>query len=134
MQHLRTLQPDSPRSAWQCTLIKGTDRVANAFIQTRVDDTVKEEAAAVLTAIGLTRSDAIRLMLMRATHDKALPFETLIPNAMTIAAMKEARTGKGVAFTSVEALMVDLIAEVGAVLAVQARFQARSKRAAPWRY
>jgi DNA-damage-inducible protein J len=67
---------------------------ANALVQTRIDGAIKKEAAAVLESIGLTVSDAVRLMLMRVAHDKALPFDPLIPNKKTIAAMKEARSGK----------------------------------------
>ena len=66
----------------------------NALVQTRINPEIKEEAAAVLQAIGLTVSDAVRLMLTRVAHDKALPFEPLIPNDVTIAAMKEARERK----------------------------------------
>jgi len=84
---------------------------ANALVQTRIDGAVKDEAAAVLATIGLTVSDAVRLMLIRVAHDKALPFEPLVPNARTIAAMTEARTGKGASFTSVDALMADLNAD-----------------------
>jgi DNA-damage-inducible protein J len=67
---------------------------ANALVQTRIDGAIKAEAAVVLESIGLTVSDAVRLMLMRVAHDKALPFEPLIPNKKTLAAMKEARSGK----------------------------------------
>lgn len=67
--------------------------VANALVQARVDATIKMEAAAVLATIGLTVSDAVRLMLIRVAQEKALPFEPLIPNAATIAAMEEARAG-----------------------------------------
>ena len=67
---------------------------ANALVQTRINGTVKAEASAVLAAMGLTVSDAVRLMLTRVAHDKALPFEPLVPNAATIAAMEEARAGK----------------------------------------
>ena len=67
---------------------------ANSLVQTRIDSAIKEEAATVLQAIGLTVSDAVRLMLTRVAHDKALPFEPLIPNQASIAAMKEAREGK----------------------------------------
>jgi DNA-damage-inducible protein J len=67
---------------------------ANALVQTRINSEIKEEAAVVLQAIGLTVSDAVRLMLTRVAHEKALPFEPLIPNQATIAAMKEAREGK----------------------------------------
>ena len=67
---------------------------ANSLVQTRINAEIKEEAATVLRAIGLTVSDAVRLMLTRVAHDKALPFEPLIPNDVTIAAMKEARERK----------------------------------------
>jgi len=81
---------------------------ANALVQTRINGIVKDEAAAVLATMGLTVSDAVRMMLTRVAHDKALPFEPLTPNAATIAAMQEARTAKLEAFDSVEALMADL--------------------------
>ena len=67
---------------------------ANALVQTRINAEIKDEAAVVLQAIGLTVSDAVRLMLTRVAYEKALPFEPLIPNEATIAAMKEARDGK----------------------------------------
>ena len=84
---------------------------ANQLVQARIDGVIKEEAAAVLAAMGLTISDAVRLLLTRVAHEKALPFEPLIPNAVTVAAMKEARAGKLARFTSVEALMADLHAD-----------------------
>jgi len=79
-----------------------------SLVQTRIDPAIKEEAAAVLAAIGLTVSDAVRLMLTRVAREKALPFEPLIPNAATIAAMKEGERGKLPRFASVQALMEDL--------------------------
>lgn len=85
--------------------------VANALVQARVDATIKAEAAAVLATIGLTVSDAVRLMLIRVAQEKALPFEPLIPNAATIAAMEEARAGNLMSFTSIQALMDDLNAD-----------------------
>ena len=81
---------------------------ANALVQTRIDGAVKEEAAAVLAAMGLTVSDAVRLLLTRVARDKALPFEPLVPNAATIEAMKEARRGGLPRFDSVHALLDDL--------------------------
>lgn len=84
---------------------------ANALVQTRIDSKVKDEAAAVLAAMGLTVSDAVRLMLTRVAHDKALPFEPLIPNGTTVAAMREARAGNLKSYESVDALMADLNAD-----------------------
>ena len=66
---------------------------ANQLVQTRIDGAIKEEAAAVLAAMGLTVSDAVRMMLTKVAHEHALPFDPLIPNATTIAAMMEARAG-----------------------------------------
>lgn len=84
---------------------------ANALVQARIDVAVKEEAAAVLAAMGLTVSDAVRLMLTRIAREHALPFDPLIPNAKTVKAMKEARKGKLKSFDSVSALMTDLNAD-----------------------
>ena len=84
---------------------------ANQLVQARIDGAVKEEAAAVLAAMGLTVSDAVRLLLTRVAREKALPFEPLIPSDATIEAMKEARKGGLPRFDSVEALMGDLNAE-----------------------
>ena len=90
-----------------CNVMHG----CNAFVQTRINGTVKAEASAVLATMGLTISDAVRLLLTRVAHDKALPFEPLRPNAETIAAMEEARAGKLESFDSIEALMADLNAD-----------------------
>jgi DNA-damage-inducible protein J len=84
---------------------------ANAVVRARIDEHIKEEATAVLASMGLTVSDAFRMMLTRVAREKALPFEPLVPNAETIEAMKEARSGKLASFDNVEALRADLNAE-----------------------
>lgn len=84
---------------------------ANALVQARIDGEVKEEAAAVLATMGLTISDAVRLLLTRVAREHALPFDPLIPNAETIEAMKEARRGQLRSFATVDDLMADLDAE-----------------------
>ncbi len=84
---------------------------ANDVVRARIDKKTKTEAAAVLATIGLTVSDAFRLLLVKVAQDKALPFEPLIPNAETIAAMEEARSGNMKSFTTIEALMADLNAD-----------------------
>ncbi len=80
----------------------------NAIVRARIDGRIKAEAAAVLGAMGLTVSDAFRLMMTRIAAEKALPFEPLVPNAETIEAMKEARKGGLRRFKNVEALLADL--------------------------
>jgi len=83
----------------------------NTVVRARIDEQVKEEASAVLAAMGLTVSDAFRILLTRIAREKALPFDPLVPSETTIAAMREARAGKLKSFDSVEALMADLHAE-----------------------
>lgn len=82
--------------------------MANQLVQARVSRDIKEEASDVLAAMGLSISDAVRLLLTRVAREKALPFAPLIPNAETIAAMKEARTGNLARFDDVESLLDDL--------------------------
>jgi len=84
---------------------------ANAVVRARIDRRIKEDAAAILGAAGLTISDAFRMMLMRTVADKALPFDPLVPNEETIEAMKAARRGDLVTVGSVDDLMADLHAD-----------------------
>ncbi len=81
---------------------------ANAIVRARIDEYIKEEAATVLAAIGLTVSDAFRILLTRIAKEKALPFEPLIPNKETIAAMRDARNGKLVTVGKVDRLLDSL--------------------------
>lgn len=84
---------------------------AQALVQTQIDAATEREAAAVLEAMGLTVSDAVRLMLTRVAREHALPFEPLVPNETTLAAMQEAEDGQLPRFDSVVALMADLHAD-----------------------
>jgi DNA-damage-inducible protein J len=80
----------------------------NAVIRARIDEATKAEAAAVLASMGLSLSDAFRMLVKRIAAEKALPFEPLIPNDETIEAMREARKGKLPRFKTVDALFTDL--------------------------
>jgi DNA-damage-inducible protein J len=81
---------------------------ANAVVRARINAHVKEEAAAIFASVGLTLSDAFRMMLMRTVAERALPFEPLMPNAKTVEAMMAARRGELVEVGSVENLLADL--------------------------
>ena len=83
----------------------------NSVVRARIDEHIKDEATAVLKAMGLTVSDAFRMMMTRIAREKALPFEPLVPNEETVAAMREARSGKLTRFKDVDALMKDLNAD-----------------------
>jgi DNA-damage-inducible protein J len=80
----------------------------NAVVRARIDGRIKKQAAAVLSAMGLTVSDAFRLMMVRIAKEKALPFEPLVPNEETIEAMKAARRGELVTAGSPEELVTKL--------------------------
>ncbi|MDE0407180.1 MAG: type II toxin-antitoxin system RelB/DinJ family antitoxin [Alphaproteobacteria bacterium] len=83
----------------------------STVVRARIDEKTKEEAAAVLDAIGLTVSDAFRLMMVRIAAEKRLPFEPLVPNPETVAAMEAARRGELVTVGDVDGLMAELNAE-----------------------
>ena len=59
----------------------------------------------------MTVSDAFRLMMVRIAAEKRLPFEPLVPNAQTIAAMEAARRGELTRVGNVDDLMADLNAD-----------------------
>ena len=67
---------------------------SNTVVRARIDGQIKEEAPAVLDALGLTVSDTFRMLLTRIAKERALPFEPLVPNEETIQAMQEARAGR----------------------------------------
>jgi DNA-damage-inducible protein J len=82
--------------------------LANGVVRTRINEQIKAEANLVLESIGLSMSDAIRLMLTRVAREKALPFDPLIPNEETLQAIREARAGITKPFDSIDDLMADL--------------------------
>ncbi len=69
---------------------------ANAFVRTRIDETLKNEASAVLADMGLTVSDLVRIVLTRIAKDKALPFEMRIPNKLTTDTLEKSERGEDV--------------------------------------
>jgi DNA-damage-inducible protein J len=80
----------------------------DTVVRSRIDTDTKERAAAALGAMGLTISDAIRLLLLRIADEKRLPFEVKVPNAATRRAMKELADGNGKRSASAAALFKDL--------------------------
>lgn len=84
---------------------------ANSVVRARIDGAMKAEAETVLASIGLTVSDAIRMMIVRIAREKALPFEPLVPNKETIEAMKAARRGELIEAGTIEDLFEKLNAK-----------------------
>lgn len=69
---------------------------ATAFVRARIDETLKEEAAAVLAEMGLTVSDLVRIVLTRVAKDKALPFEMRVPNKRTAETLAKSERGEDI--------------------------------------
>ena len=84
---------------------------ADTYVRARIDAKTKERAAEALEAMGLSVSDAIRLLMLRIADERRLPFDVKVPNATTREAMAELEAGKGKRFASVDALMDDLHAD-----------------------
>ena len=81
------------------------------MVHVRVDETIKAQAAATLADMGLSVSDAVRMLLVRVAAERALPFDVRVPNAETATAIQELETGQGVRFESVDHLLADLNAD-----------------------
>jgi DNA-damage-inducible protein J len=84
---------------------------ATEMVHVRVEKRIKTKAAKTLAAMGLSVSDAVRVLLTRVAVEKSLPFEVKVPNAATAAAMREARKGGLRSFSKASDLMADLNAE-----------------------
>ena len=81
---------------------------ADTYVRARIDMGTKVRATDALEAMGLSVSDAIRLLMLRVANEKRLPFEVRVPNAKTRKAVAELESSKGRRFKSVKALMRDL--------------------------
>lgn len=83
----------------------------NAIVRARIDERVKEEASVVLASMGLTASDAFRILMTRVAREKSLPFEPLVPNEETIQAMLAARRGELTSIKHIDDLLDSLNAD-----------------------
>jgi DNA-damage-inducible protein J len=84
---------------------------ADTYVRASIDSATKKRATRALAAMGLSISDAIRLLMLRIVDERRLPFEVKVPNAATRKAIAELEAGKGKRFTTVDALMADLNAD-----------------------
>ncbi len=83
--------------------------MANITVQARISPELKEQAEAILAAMGLTTADAIRLFLQQTVNTGGLPFQPTAkrPNTETVEAMRELENGGGQIFASTEDLFAD---------------------------
>jgi len=81
------------------------------MVHVRVDEAIKAQAAAALADMGLSVSDAVRMLLVRVAAERALPFDVRAPNAETVAAIRELDAGQGARFERADGLLADLNAD-----------------------
>jgi DNA-damage-inducible protein J len=69
--------------------------MARDQISIRIDHATKAAAEGVFNVLGLSATDAIRMFYRQVALQRGLPFAAKIPNAETLAAIKELDAGKG---------------------------------------
>jgi DNA-damage-inducible protein J len=78
------------------------------MVHVRVEQRIKAQATKALAAMGLSVSDAVRVLLMRVAAEQQLPFALKVPNAETRAAMDEARAISRARFATADKLINEL--------------------------
>jgi len=81
---------------------------ADTVVRARIDSETKKRATAALEAMGLSVSDAIRLLMLRIAEEQRLPFAVQVPNSLTAKALQDLDTCKGKRFDSADELFKDL--------------------------
>lgn len=82
--------------------------MASTMVHVRIDEKLKTRADKALAEMGLSVSDAVRLLLVRVAAEKALPFEVRVPNETTVKALQAAGQRKDKKFKSANDLFNDL--------------------------
>ena len=82
--------------------------MATTMVHVRVDEKTKQRATKTLAAMGISVSDAVRMLLLRVAAEKALPFDVRVPNETTVKAMRATNRGKGKRLRSANELFKDL--------------------------
>lgn len=78
------------------------------LVRARIDEQIKEDARLVLQAMGLTISDAFRILLTKVAREKKFPFEPFTPNDETMAAMKAVRNKETIKVETIDNLFKSL--------------------------
>jgi DNA-damage-inducible protein J len=81
---------------------------SDSVVRARIDSDTKARATAALDAMGLSVSDAIRLLMLRIADEQRLPFSVQVPNAKTMKTMEELEAGQGKNFSNEQDLFDDL--------------------------
>lgn len=82
--------------------------IADTVVRSRINAQTKRRATIALESMGLSISDAIRLLMLKIADEQRLPFDVKAPNKITRRALEEVNNGKGKQFRSKSALLKDL--------------------------
>jgi DNA-damage-inducible protein J len=77
----------------------------------RIDADKFIEAKQILANLGMNFSEAVNIFTSQVVAQRGLPFQVVLPNVETIAAMKDVRAGKNVETTTVDQLKQDMLFE-----------------------
>lgn len=83
-------------------------RTADTYVRARIDTRTKKLAMNALEEMGLSISDAIRLLMIQIAEEHCLPFQIKAPNKATLTAISELETGKGQKVDTLDSLLKDL--------------------------
>ena len=81
---------------------------SDTVVRARIDSDTKAKATEALHSMGLSVSEAIRLLLARVAEERRMPFDVKVPNRKTLDAVRELEEGRGKRFDSAEDLFRDL--------------------------
>lgn len=77
-------------------------------IQARIDPALKSTAEAIFSKLGISSSEAIRMFYAQVSMRGGIPFDVSIPNAETLKAMQEAKSGKGTTYKNTQDMFKSL--------------------------
>lgn len=80
----------------------------DTYVRARIDSETKQRATDALEAMGLSVSDAIRLLMLRIAEEHRLPFDVKVPKHATAQAIVELESGRGKKHKTMRSLMDDL--------------------------
>ncbi|KMZ13399.1 DNA-damage-inducible protein J [Candidatus Burkholderia humilis] len=80
----------------------------DTYVRARIDAVTKERASEALNRMGLSVSDAIRLLMLRIADEQRLPFEVAVPNTTTRRVIEKLEAGRGERSDSADTLFWDL--------------------------
>lgn len=84
---------------------------ATTYVRARIDSETKTKAVEALTAMGLSVSDAIRLLMIEIANEHRLPFEIKAPSVSSQTALSEIADGQVKSFNNLDDFMDDLNAD-----------------------